>query len=306
MNILVAVTIIMPVYNKAKYLNESIQSVLNQTFLNFELLIVNDGSTDESEKIVQSFMKQDKRIKYFKQENKGVAVARNTGILMATGEYIAFLDADDLYKETFLERMLEVIKDKNVAICNYNFKSNDKLIKTKWKCKDGDILIDYIYNKCVPNMNCWLIKRTFISKYELRFPTENSWGEDQSFFMKVLCHEKHILCVNEALTIYNTDIPNSLSENSLEKLFKDITWLSEIKQYIQQYVIDQDKKEAALYAIDTYKLPALLIYRLVINKGLIEQQLYVEAYNQVKEYIDQFKFSNGLRSVKLFLAKLKL
>ena len=306
MNGLVTVTVIMPVYNKAQYINESIQSVLNQTFQNFELLIVNDGSTDDSEKTIQRLMVQDQRIKYYKQENKGVAEARNVGVTMAKGEYIAFLDADDIYKETFVEKMIEAIKDKNIAICNYDFKSDDKLRKTKWKCKEGDILVDYLYNKCVPNMNCWLIKRAFILKYDLQFPTDNSWGEDQSFFIKVLCHEKDISCVNEALTIYNINMPNSLSRNSLDKLFKDIEWLNKIKQYIKEQVVDQERKKAALYAIDTYKLPALLIYRLVMNKGLIEQRLYKEAHNQVKEYINQSKFSNGLRSIKLFFAKLKL
>lgn len=300
------VSVIMPVYNKGTYVKESIESILRQSYPHFELILINDGSTDNSEEILLEYLARDARLRYYKQENKGVAAARNTGISMATGEYIAFLDADDLYKERFLEKMLDAINDKNVAICNFDFKANGKLTKTKWISKEGDILVDYIYNKCVPNMNCWLLKSAFISTYELRFPTDNSWGEDQSFFMKVLCHEKDISCVNEALTIYNTDIPDSLSGNSLNKLFEDITWLSEIKQYLQQHVKDQDRKAAALYAINTYKLPALLIYRLVMNKELVERQLYADSYNQVKPYIDQFKFSNGLRSVKLFLAKLKL
>ena len=303
---LVTVTVIMPVYNKAENLKESIQSVLNQTYQNFELLIVNDGSTDGSEEIIQRFMAYDQRIKYIKQENNGVATARNLGIAMATGVYISFLDADDLYKEDFLEKMIKVIKDKNVAICNYYLRSDDRLIKTKWHCKEGDILVDYIYNRCVPNTNCWLINKAFISKHGLSFPAEHNWGEDQSFFIKVLCHDINISCVNDALTIYNTDVSNSLSKNSLDKLFKDIAWLNNIKQYIMDNVSDYDRKVTAIYAIDTYKLPALLIYRLVLNKGLVEQHLYKEAHNQVKEYINKYKFSNGLRSIKLFLTKMKL
>lgn len=300
------VSIIMPIYNKGAYLKDSIESVLRQSYPHFELILINDGSTDNSEEIIFKYLVSDSRLRYCKQENKGVAAARNTGISMATGEYIAFLDADDLYNELFLEKMLEVIKDKNVSICNYDFKSEGNLIKTKWTCKEGDILVDYINNKCIPNMNCWLLKRAFISTYKLSFPVNNSWGEDQSFFMKVLCHENDVSCVNEALSIYNTDIPGSLSGNSLNKLFEDIAWISEIKHYIEQHVIDPDRKVAAHYAIDTYKLPALLIYRLVLNKGLVEKQLYAESYNQVKQYINQFKFSNGLRSIKLFIAKLKL
>ena len=89
------VSIIMPVYNCENYLDKSITSVLNQTLDNIELIIINDGSTDNSNKIIEKYLNKDNRIKYINQSNNGVSIARNKGIDMAKGKYIGFVDGDD-------------------------------------------------------------------------------------------------------------------------------------------------------------------------------------------------------------------
>ena len=96
-------SVIIPVYNKGKQLSKTIESVLEQCFSDFEIIIINDGSTDASESIIKSF--KDSRIHYIEQENQGVSVARNTGIKAANADYIALLDADDLWKEDYLEKI---------------------------------------------------------------------------------------------------------------------------------------------------------------------------------------------------------
>jgi glycosyltransferase involved in cell wall biosynthesis len=100
-------SVLIPLYNKEKFIKYTLQSVLNQTFSDFEIIIVNDGSTDESEKIVSEF--QDARIRYFTQKNQGVSVARNLGISLAQSNYISFLDADDYWYPDFLEQMYQAI-----------------------------------------------------------------------------------------------------------------------------------------------------------------------------------------------------
>ena len=96
-------SVIIPVYNKEKYLSKTIESVLQQSFLDFEIIIINDGATDSSEKIIEGF--KDPRIQYIKQENQGVSAARNAGIKAANTNYIALLDADDIWKENYLEKI---------------------------------------------------------------------------------------------------------------------------------------------------------------------------------------------------------
>ena len=91
------VSIILPVYNAVNYIEKTITSVLNQTYKNFELIIVDDGATDGTSEICRNYAQKDYRISYYKQNNFGTAVARNRGIELAKGEYIAFLDHDDEY-----------------------------------------------------------------------------------------------------------------------------------------------------------------------------------------------------------------
>ena len=102
----ITLSVIMPVYNGEQYLNYSIQSVLNQTYKDYELILVDDGSTDHSLEICEKYQSKDKRIRVISQENKGISGARNAGIDIATGEYITFMDSDDVIQSKMYEIML--------------------------------------------------------------------------------------------------------------------------------------------------------------------------------------------------------
>lgn len=110
------VSIITPVYNSERFLSQTIESVLGQTYTNWEMLIINDGSTDRSEEIANEYALKDARIKVFSQPNSGCAAARNNGIRRAEGRYIALLDADDLWENYFLESQLQLLKDKHCQL----------------------------------------------------------------------------------------------------------------------------------------------------------------------------------------------
>src|ERR1035437_8101512 len=97
------VSVIIPCYNADKYIGEAIESVLNQTHKNFELLVINDGSTDNSETIIKKYQKEDSRIQHYSQTNQGVATARNLGLKHASGSIVAFIDSDDAWEPENLE-----------------------------------------------------------------------------------------------------------------------------------------------------------------------------------------------------------
>ena len=105
------VSVIMPVYNGEKYLKEAIESILSQDFIDFEFIIINDGSTDNSPQILNEIKDSNKNVKVIHQENQGSSGARNTAIDLAEGKYIQFLDADDLWKPTFLESIFQLIQN---------------------------------------------------------------------------------------------------------------------------------------------------------------------------------------------------
>ena len=123
------VSIITPTYNSAKFIEETIQSVQSQTYSNWEMIIVDDGSTDTTVKIIEGIIKQDDRIQFHKLENNsGPAVARNTAIGKAKGEYLTFIDADDIWFPNFIKNSIDVIKQTNIPFVFSSYKrANENL-----------------------------------------------------------------------------------------------------------------------------------------------------------------------------------
>ena len=117
------ISIVVPVYNAERFIEETIKTVLNQTYEKWELILVDDCSKDNSKQIIEKFMQNDSRIKYYCQEkNGGPALARHKGIDLSTGNYICFLDADDLWDKDKLRKQTDFIKEKKCAFC---FTSNE-------------------------------------------------------------------------------------------------------------------------------------------------------------------------------------
>ena len=118
---MIDISILMPVYNAEKYLNETIDTIKNQSFSNWELIIVDDGSIDNSKEICTKLMNDDKRIKYIFQENLGVSHTRNVALENAQGKYIVFVDSDDLIHEDYLKILINSIEKNNsdISVCNF-------------------------------------------------------------------------------------------------------------------------------------------------------------------------------------------
>lgn len=119
-------SVIIPIYNAEKYLHRCIKSILNQTYTNIEIILVNDGSKDNSAKICEEYAKKNKNIIYVSKQNEGPGPARNKGIEIATGDFIGFVDSDDfIYKEMYFEMLREAVKnDADVVQCGY-FKADE-------------------------------------------------------------------------------------------------------------------------------------------------------------------------------------
>lgn len=110
------VSVIVPIYNSEKFLAETIESILNQSYRNLEIILINDGNTDNSKQICKEYSTKDKRIVYIEKENGEVVTARNYGITKATGEYILPVDSDDIIKNTYIEKAVDVmVKNENIG-----------------------------------------------------------------------------------------------------------------------------------------------------------------------------------------------
>lgn len=301
------VTVIITVFNKEKDLNSSIKSVLNQSYQNLEIVIINDGSTDRSEEIILNFQVKDSRIKYTKQKNQGVSAARNTGIELAQGKYLSFLDADDYYDPFFIEKMVGKIGKCTACYCGHYFVYPDNRKKRSWQnFLKGDVLEEYLLNKCSPHTNSWLISRDFLMLNNLFFEVVLDWGEDMLFFAKLMALNTELQCVEEYLTFYRLGVSDSLSTTDITKINKDILWLNMYMKFLNETDIDISRKQRVLESINNYRLPALVVYQLWSNRNLLNKDDFSLVHSEMERYIHNIKLNNGLRSIKLYIYSLLL
>ena len=195
MNMTAVVSVIMPAYNVGKYIGRTIESVLAQTYENFELIVINDGSEDDTENVVRGYMKKDARIKYIKQVNQGVSVARNTGIDAAGGKYISFLDGDDLWHKDFLKKMTALVYAGENSI-NFAYARTEECFPDgSRKIIGGDGIINgYLEDFVAPNnelrlkfhISALLINKDIIEQHMIRFVPGQRLSEDTGFFIECL------------------------------------------------------------------------------------------------------------------------
>ncbi len=220
------VSIIMPIYNVEDYLERSIDSLVNQTLKDIEIILVNDGSTDRSNQIIEYYIERYRdRIKYIAIENGGAAHARNIGMKMAEGEYIGFVDSDDYVDRTMFEKLYNLAKKEqsDIATCGYyriDYKDVQKRDIALKNCFGKNIFqapdlltnnVPYIWNK--------LYKHSLIEEYNIKFEENLRIYEDLVFTFKLFLHANRISRVNEPLYNYIFSRDNSLTFSFSEKRF---------------------------------------------------------------------------------------
>ncbi|MBO5232136.1 MAG: glycosyltransferase family 2 protein [Clostridia bacterium] len=187
------IDIIVPVYNRERFIKECIESVLNQTYADWNLILVDDGSLDSSGSICDEFAEKDSRITVIHQENGGVSAARNSGIAHSDNEFICFLDSDDLYEPNALEIMNSTLNENNVDAAFFNMKNTyqDKTILKSSRLKNGiysfddigDILVDdgTLTGILLGSVCSAIYKRSVIERFNLSFNKEIAINEDGVF-----------------------------------------------------------------------------------------------------------------------------
>lgn len=265
-------TVVIPLYNKENFIKNTIQSVLNQTFQDFEITIVEDCSTDNSKSVVEKIVSD--KIKIIQHpDNKGLSVSRNTGIKSASSEYITFLDADDLWKPTYLEKILDLIKkfpEAKLFATNYEeIYPNNKIFlpTTKLISTENDLIVDDFYTVCLSqNIYCpssLCVKKTAFDRAD--FYNENvTFGEDIDFniranFSNKLAYSKDPLV---SYIIYSENqITNSSLKNKTITDFDSFEKLAKTNSSLKKY-LDFNRYMMAKY----YKLENDLVnYRKMIN-----------------------------------------
>ena len=199
-----AISVIVPVYNKEPYLHRCIDSILSQTFTDFELLLIDDGSTDRSGEICDAYAGKDKRVRVFHKENGGVSSARNKGIQKANGEWIIFLDADDYFLLDALRLLLDVALKNKTKISAANFYV-EKDNKRYGQCEGRDRIVKNNFRSCY-FMTCYLRTGTvlFHSSVIYRFSFDESLCryEDIKLWLEIM-REQKIAYTSECVFVYS-------------------------------------------------------------------------------------------------------
>lgn len=228
------VSIITPTYNCGKFIAETIETVLAQTYTNWEMVIVDDVSTDNTEDIVREYIEKDSRIKYVKlNENSGAAVARTESMRLADGQYMAFLDSDDLWMPDKLEKQIRFMKDNDYAFTcteyeqiNEEGKSLGKIIKTIEKTDYNRLLLD-----CPVGNSTVMYDVSKMGKFEV--PNIRKRNDD-ALWLQMLKKEKYIWGMSDVLMRYRIRT-NSISSNKFKVikyhwiLYRDIEHLGVIR-----------------------------------------------------------------------------
>ena len=200
----------MPVFNSEKYICNSVESLLNQSYKNIEIIIIDDGSIDNSKAICEKLAIKDKRIKFYSRKNMGVYYTRNEAINKSKGKYIMFADSDDNFKENMVEYMVKAIDNNSLAICGYdrinekNGNCTEKFISNEEFCINNyDKMIEKLQNNNLFNQ-VWnkIFWRKIICDNEIKFDESISLGEDFRFVLSYLNYCDKVNVISDILYIY--------------------------------------------------------------------------------------------------------
>ena len=269
------ISVVMPVYNREDLLPRAIDSILNQTYKDFELIIVDDGSTDSSENIARIYAQKDSRVKVIKnKENKGISFSRNKGMDAAKGKYIAIMDSDDQALPFRLEKSIKVLEEnpKYVALSAGTISIDDKISAQdllhwdKYNIVKNNFAISFIFNNTFANASA-IFKKDFAKEHNIRYNESYISAEDYDFWKQFVFNGGELVTIYEPLTFVRRHTSNS--ETYYDEMYKNSTTIH--KELISRFFnpLDEDVK---------------LFYKLNEQCHLLEK---IELINEQKQIVPQ-------------------
>ena len=290
------ISIILPIYNVEKYLSKCLDSLLEQTYDDFELICVNDGSTDNSLNILQNYASKDSRIKIINQKNQGQSMARNNALEKVQGDYISFIDSDDWVEKDFLENLISSAQKNDADVVQSGYIQCNKIFVRKEKtCISFENIMEEM-QKCLVWNKLW--KTDFVKKNHLYF-LPNVTYQDVFFCCMASFYSKSWNIINYAGYHYVVNPLSATQNQSFEKIkkrrsekqivcsevidfFKQKNCTSKELNSVENFLISQLLENSDLINIDTYKA-----YKRIFgnNKLLIKKR-----HKAMRKWLFQFSF----------------
>lgn len=277
-------SVVIPIFNTEKYLNECLNSVVNQTLKNIEIICIDDGSTDNSSKIMKAYSKLDKRFILIQQKNKGSGESRNKGIKISRGKFISFLDSDDLYFDNFaLESLYMNAEKKKALICgggieqrgNFNNKtySNKIVFNNESFINYKNYQVDFHYQRFIYNKN-------FIKANKLYFPNFKRY-QDPPFFIKTMFKAKRFYTIKNITNIYRLKPEYKFNNKQVIDMFYGLKECLDFSEkhnlyYLYETSLNRLNSDLFLDGAKKYKEDLnlkLIIFKIIksINKKIINK-----------------------------------
>ncbi len=285
-------SIIIPTYNRSKYIFKCVDSVLSQTYKNIEVVVIDDGSTDNTEEIIKSF--NDKRVKYFKNDNHGIGYSRNFGLNKATGDYIFFLDSDDYINGDTVDIIFKNIKNNDILVFDYKeiFEKDNKEKINKIPVFNDYILVDHPELINMVNLGpCNKVyKRSLLIENNIKFPEDIKY-EDALFVIKSIENAKSISSCGLALT--NVVVHKGNETLTVDKRVFDIfKVLDLIKKELSSTIYEDELNKLIVRKITTYTVSQRTQANKKTAKRFIDEafrylKLNVPDYKNNKYYKDR-------------------
>ncbi len=302
------ISVIVPVYNTEKYIEKCINSIFEQTYNNIELIIINDGSTDNSENIIKKITKNKNNVKYKKIKNSGVAHARNIGLDLATGKYVGFVDSDDFISKDMYKALYDIaIKEKSdIVTSGYNKCYKDRVTQyfPKNKTVFGKSVIESknIFLNTNPYLPLKLFSMDLIRKNNIRFEEDLRIFEDLLFCYKLYLYANKISYVDNAYYNYNCNNETSLTNTFSEKMFDIFKAIDRLKKYSNELYGNELDKQIEYIAVKHISLRFNSKSKDVklLNKYIDEAFMYLK--NNFKSY-KKCSYFNGFKG---FIKKNKM
>ena len=297
------VSIIVPVYNVEGYLKRCVDSILSQTYTNIEIILVNDGSTDSSSQLCDEYQKKDNRIKVEHKQNGGLSSARNAGLDIAKGDYIAFIDSDDWVEPNFIERLRTLLIETNsdMSACTFCRTKGDIAQRLCF-----DTSVEIITNKkfdCAFKEESYagyacnkMFKREIFEKNELRFDEKIFHGEDSPFVVEFLQYAQKIAFTKEDLYYYYFREDSITKSVRLTEKYLSILYARE-----KTMVLLKERNEKCY---DVCKAAYLDILSKINFMAMVDKNKYRSIYEQTREKLKANK--KGLFKLKGIGIKRKL
>lgn len=294
------ITVIVPVYNVEGYLNRCVESIANQSYRNLEIILVDDGSRDGCPGLCDTWGKSDSRIKVIHKKNGGVSSARNAGLDIACGEYIAFVDADDYISSNMLEKLVNgaTLNNCDISICRVS--SDENFPNEQAKVYENDVLSLYLSDSlCEPSTPAKLYSRQIIQG--LRFDSSIKIGEDYIFNFYAFKNAHRVVVLEERLYYY--ELRENSAVHTLNKEMLD-RWKN-TKSVLESGLLT-DKQYSVLLC--KYSGELFCIAREVLktkNKALINSH-FGEITDEIKKYSNDFTALNISRANRMGILLLKI